>query len=155
MNLQEDLAEFVRLLSSNEVSYVVVGAHALAFHGHPRFTADIDFFVERSEENAAKLVAAINAFGFESVGLRVKDFTQDKRVIQLGVAPNRIDLLTSLTAVTYEDAYRTAVEGTLGSATVKFLSRELFIANKEALGRPQDLADVGVLKRRVGTLKQG
>jgi hypothetical protein len=142
MNLQKDLKEFVELLTELDVRFLIVGAFAVAYHGYPRYTADIDIFVDNSVENAARLLEAIQRFGFGNVGLTDDDFVQDDRVIQLGVAPNRIDLLTSISGVSFEEAWRSRELGELGELTVPFISREMLKRNKAATGRSQDLADL-------------
>jgi hypothetical protein len=145
MAVPKDLSEFVALLNSHGVEFLVVGAHALAYHGHPRYTGDLDLLVRPALENAAKLELALVAFSFGSLGLKAADFIAPERVIQLGVAPNRIDLLTSLTGVTFEEAWSSRAEGFLGGVAVPFLSREMLIKNKLATGRKQDAADVEAL----------
>ncbi|HEY6660417.1 MAG TPA: hypothetical protein VI031_04720, partial [Pyrinomonadaceae bacterium] len=99
MNLEADLREFVELLNALKVRYIVVGAFAVAYHGYPRYTGDIDLFVDRSPANAKQIVNAIEQFGFGGLGLSIEDFLQEDQVIQLGVAPNRIDLLPFLSGV--------------------------------------------------------
>jgi len=142
MNLQKDLREFVELLNELDVHFVVVGAFAVAYHGYARYTADIDLFVENSEENAERLLKAIHQFGFGSVGLTKEDFLQDDRVIQLGVAPNRLDLMTHISGVTFADAWDSREFGDIGGLRVPFISRDLLKRNKAATGRTQDLADL-------------
>lgn len=148
MKLQTDLREFIALLNSHAVDYVIVGGHAVAFHGHPRFTGDIDFFVRPSSENATRLLAALDAFGFGDVGLDVAALTAPERIVQFGVPPNRIDLLTSISGVTFEDAWRSRVSSQLDGLPVAFLGRDALLANKRASARPKDLADVAELERR-------
>ena len=145
MNLEEDLREFVELLNALNVHYIVVGAYAVAYHGYTRFTADIDLFIERSHENAERLVQVIERFGFGDLNLSADDFLHEDQVIQLGVAPNRIDLLTFISGVNFQDAWATREQGELEGLTVPFLSREMLKRNKAASGRPQDLADLGHL----------
>jgi len=142
MNLQKDLREFVELLSALDVHFLVVGAFAVAYHGYPRYTADIDFFIERSPQNAQRLLQAINQFGFRDVGLTDKDFLREDQVIQLGVAPNRIDVMTHISGVTFEEAWESREFGEIGGLRIPFISRELLKRNKAASGRTQDLADL-------------
>lgn len=141
MKLAKDLSEFIGLLNSAGVEYVIVGAHALGFHGRPRFTGDIDILLRPDEANAARVVAALEQFGFSSLGLTATDFTRPNQVVQLGHPPNRIDLLTSITGVDFASAWGTRVAGTLGDLPVYFLGKSELIANKRATGRLQDLAD--------------
>lgn len=142
MDLEEDLREFVELLNALEVRYVVVGAFAVAYHGYPRYTGDIDLFIEPSTENAKQIMKAIDQFGFGATGLSAADFLQDDRVIQLGIAPNRIDLLTSLSGVNFTEAWDTREQGEIAGLRVSIISKELLKRNKAASGRSQDLADL-------------
>jgi hypothetical protein len=142
MNLQEDLKEFVELLNGLDVRFLIVGAFAVAYHGYPRYTSDIDIFVEKSAENAELLLKAIEQFGFGSVGLNKEDFMRKDQVIQLGVAPNRIDVMTFISGVSFEEAWASRELGELGGVRVPFISRDLLKRNKEATGRTQDLADL-------------
>ncbi len=139
--LNKDLREFVELLVAREVEFVVVGAYALAFHGHPRFTQDIDFFVRPSEANAKKLERLIHDFGFASTGLQASDFYDPDVVVQLGNEPNRIDLITRIDGVTFDDVWEHKVSGELGETAVWFIALEDYLLNKRAAGRPKDLAD--------------
>ena len=145
MNLQKDLREFIELLNSKRVEYVVVGAHALAFHGHPRYTGDLDIFLRVSTENAEKIIGTLTAFGFTDMELSEQDFLVDDNVIQLGVPPNRIDLLMSLTGISFEEVWENRASAKFGSVPVSVISREHLIVNKRAVGRPQDLADIALL----------
>jgi hypothetical protein len=141
-NLEDDLREFVELLNALKVRYIVVGAFALAYHGSPRYTGDIDLFIERSAENAQALLQAIQQFGFGDSGLSSEDFLQEDQVIQLGVAPNRIDLLTFLSGVEFQEAWATAIQGEIAGLSVPLISKELLKKNKAATGRSQDIADL-------------
>ena len=141
-NLEDDLREFVELLNALEVRYIVVGAFALAYHGYPRYTGDIDLFIERSPENAQAILNAIQQFGFGDLGLSFEDFLQEDQVIQLGIAPNRIDLLTFLSGVEFQEAWATRVQGEIAGLSVPFISKELLKKNKAASGRSQDIADL-------------
>ena len=105
MIISPDFKEFITLLNTHNVRYLVVGGYAVAFHGHPRYTKDIDIWLERTLENAARLLAALDAFGFGSLGLKVEDFLQPGYTIQLGYPPNRIDLLTSLSELDFSSCY--------------------------------------------------
>jgi hypothetical protein len=142
MKLSKDSREFVELLNSTKVKYLLVGGHAVGYHGHPRFTGDIDFFVERSVENAEKLEKVFAEFGFASLGFKAKDFLEPGILIQLGRPPNRIDILTSIDAVEFADAWRTKVEAVLEGLPVFVISKELLIRNKQATDRTQDRADI-------------
>jgi Nucleotidyl transferase AbiEii toxin, Type IV TA system len=142
MNLHKDLKEFVELLKALDVHFVIVGAFALAHHGYPRYTGDIDLFVENSAENAERILNALRQFGFADVGLTKEDFVAKDQVVQLGVAPNRIDILTFLSGVSFEEAWSSREWGEIGGLKVPFISRGMLKQNKLASGRPQDLADL-------------
>lgn len=144
--LDEDLRELLALLIARRVDFLVAGGHAVAFHGYPRFTEDLDLFVRATPENGARILAALEAFGFGGLGLTVDDFTADDRVIQLGRAPNRVDLLTHLWGVDFDEAWSRRVEASLDSIPVAMLGRADLMRNKRATGRPQDLADVAALE---------
>lgn len=142
MNLEDDLREFIELLNAFKVRYIVVGAFAVAYHGYPRYTGDIDLFIERSSENAQCILNAIQQFGFGDLDLSSEDFLQEDQVIQLGVAPNRIDLLTFLSGVDFQEAWATRLQGEIAGLSVPIISKELLKKNKAASGRSQDLADL-------------
>jgi hypothetical protein len=118
----------------------------VAFHAKPRFTKDFDLFVEPSESNAIRLLAALNDFGFGSLGLTIEDFSQPGRIVQLGVAPSRIDIATAIDGVTFEEAWNGRAVGTYGGQPVSYIGRAELIRNKTAAGRPQDLADLSWLR---------
>lgn len=141
MNLQKDLREFIELLSALDVRFVIVGAFAVAYHGYFRYTSDIDLFIDRSKENAQRIQTAIEQFGFADLDLAEPDFTQTDQVIQLGVSPNRIDLMTFLSGVTFAEAWAAREYGNLDGLNVPFISKEMLKQNKLASGRLQDLAD--------------
>lgn len=146
MKLQKDLKEFIELLNSHDVKYLIVGAYSVAYHGIPRFTGDIDIFVEASLKNAIQLEVVIKAFGFGSTGLKKEDFLEPNQVIQLGIAPHRIDLLTGIDGVEFGQAWSNKQVAQLDGLPVFILSKELLIKNKLAVGREQDLADVNRLQ---------
>ncbi len=149
MPLSKDLREFVECLNSNGVEYLVVGALAVSWHGYPRYSADIDFFVRASAGNAARVLRSIQEFGFGSLGLTVDDFTAPARVIQLGHEPNRIDLMTSISGVSFDDAWQTRVQGELDGIMVHFIGRDALLRNKEASGRGKDRIDVEELRKQI------
>jgi hypothetical protein len=145
MSLSADLREFIELLNSHSVEYIIVGAHSLAFHGRPRYTGDLDILIVPTAENAAKVAAVLQRFGFGGTGFKESDFTEPDQLIQLGRAPNRIDLLTGITGVSTEDAFRTKISTELEGSPVFVLSKDLLIQNKRAVGRPQHIADLDAL----------
>lgn len=140
--LQADLREFIELLNSRKVEYIVVGGHAVAFHGHPRFTGDIDFFIRMTSPNVRRVLAVLNDFGFGALGITERDLLQPKRIIQLGHPPNRIDILTSISGVDFDSAWETRVEVVMDDQPVSLLGWDELLRNKKAAGRPKDLADL-------------
>jgi hypothetical protein len=124
---------------------MILGAYALAFHGAPRYTGDIDILVKPDPINAQRIMAALNKFGFGLVGLKAQDFETPDKVIQLGVPPVRVDLVTSITGVSWEEAFSGRVEGKYGDIPAYYIGRQEFISNKQALGRKKDLADLEAL----------
>jgi hypothetical protein len=145
MEVQKDFKELLESLNANRVEYVIVGAYALAFHGAPRFTGDLDILVNPAPENARRVLAALQAFGFESVGLTIGDFTTADRVTQLGVPPVRVDILTSISGVSWKSVDAGKVASAYGGVPVSFIGRAELVANKRAAGRARDLADLEAL----------
>lgn len=145
MEAQQDFKELLKLFNGHKVEYVIVGAYALAYHGVPRFTGDIDIFVKPSLNNAKRILSALSDFGFGSLNLTIGDFQNPDSVVQLGVPPVRIDIITSITGVTWLEADEGKVEGVYGDIPVYFLGKEQYIANKRAIGRKKDLADLEAL----------
>lgn len=143
--LPKDFREFIELLNSHEVRYLIVGGYAVAYHGYPRMTGDIDFFLAVSEENAAKLEAVLNDFGFGGLGLTAQDFLEPGKIIQLGYPPNRIDLLTSISGISFAEAWEDRVTDELDGLPVNFVGRKTLLVNKAASGRPKDQADLDAL----------
>ncbi len=145
METQPDFRELLALFNAHHVEYVLVGGYALAFHGAPRFTGDLDIFVNPATANAQRILTALEAFGFASVGLTPSDFEHPDHVVQLGVPPVRIDLITSITGVSWHEAWAGRVTGRYGDMPVHYIGREQFVANKRATGRTKDVADLEVL----------
>jgi len=152
MESRTDFKELLELFSlrspqdkKHKVEYLIVGGYALAFHGAPRFTGDIDLYVRPIRENAERILIALDEFGFGSLDLSEEDFTTPGRVIQLGVPPIRIDIITKISGVSWEKADTSKVPGQYGETLVYFVGREDFIANKKATGRAKDAADIEAL----------
>ena len=145
MEMQPDFRELLALFNAHHVEYMIVGGYALAFHGAPRFTGDLDVLVKPDPENAQRILAALETFGFASVGLTLGDFSHPDQVVQLGVPPVRIDLITSLTGTSWDEAFAGRTAGSYGEVPVYYIGREQFIANKRATGRQKDLADLEML----------
>ena len=142
MILNPDFKEFIQLLNANEVRYLVIGGYAVAFHGHPRYTKDIDIWIWAHPSNAGRVVDTLRDFGFESLGLAVDDFLDEKAVIQLGYAPNRIYLIMGAPGVEFETYYENRVEEEIEGISISFIDLENLKKAKSASGRLQDLADV-------------
>jgi hypothetical protein len=140
--LNRDFKEFIESLNDNDVRYLVIGGYAVALHGYPRYTKDIDVWIELSQENAANTIKALEQFGFGSLGLKSEDFLDPDHVIQLGHPPNRIDLIMSPEGVDFETCYASRVQARIDEVTVNFIDLENLKKNKKAAGRLQDLADV-------------
>ena len=145
MELAPDFDEFFGSLSAHEVEFLIVGAYALAFHGAPRFTGDIDVFVRPTAANAEHLLAALAAFGFPTGDLRPEDVTNPDQILQLGIEPVQIHLMSAISGVEWDDAWRGRDVGRCGSRDLPFIGRREFIRNKRASGRLKDLADVEAL----------
>jgi predicted nucleotidyltransferase len=144
-----DYEEFIAALNAHGAKYLVVGAHAVAFHARPRATKDLDILIEPTPENAQKLLAALHDFfGGADLGYSVSDLIDPRWIIQLGSAPVRIDLLSEIPGCGgFDTAWEHRVEGQFGSVRTWYISLEDLISAKEAAGRAQDKADVRVLKR--------
>jgi hypothetical protein len=142
MEVQPDFRDLLALFNAHGVDYIIVGAYALAYYGAPRYTGDIDILVRPDSENAFRILSALAEFGFGSLGLRAEDFAAPDRVIQIGVTPVRVDIVTSLTGVSWEEAAAGRVAGIYGDLKVYYIGKKQFILNKRALGRKKDLADL-------------
>ncbi len=141
MELQKDIREFVELLLSAKVEFLLVGGYALAVHGAPRFTEDIDFLIHLSAENADRLIEVIDKFGFGDLEIEREDFLKPDFIIQLGMAPNRIDLLTGIDGVVWEETWDSKTGYELDGLPIHVIGKEQLIKNKLASGRTKDLAD--------------
>jgi hypothetical protein len=142
MEFDQDFSEFVELLARHDVRYMIVGGYALAAHGLPRATGDLDAWIWTDSTNAHRLLLALDEFGFGGVGIEHDDLTSPDCVVQLGYPPYRIDILTRLSGLDFEAAWARHIEVVLGGVMVPFIGREDLITNKRATGRPQDVADV-------------
>jgi hypothetical protein len=142
-----EFRDFVKLLNENRVKYLVVGGYAVAFHGYPRYTKDFDVWIQPSPENANNLLAALDRFGFGSLGLKTEDFLEEDQIIQLGFPPNRIDILTSLKNLAFNDCYEARNSACIQGLQINFIDIENLKKNKRNTGRTQDLADAENLDR--------
>lgn len=151
VQISDDLRELVGLLKSHRVEFLVVGAHALAYHGVPRFTEDVDFFVRRTRENIDRLADALTEFGIPvHVAARKEMTSKDRGVIFIGEKPNRADFLNFLDGLEFESAWQNRKAGVLAESEVDFISLADYIATKKASGRPKDLADLTLLRETLG-----
>jgi hypothetical protein len=145
MQLDKDFSEFVSLLNAHKVRFLIVGGYALAAHGLPRYTGDFDTWIWLGSENAHRVLNALKEFGFGELGLTENDFDRSDSIVQLGYPPHRIDVLTSIDGVEFDDAWHRHIEIEIGGEIIGFIGREDLLANKRAAGRPQDLADIARL----------
>lgn len=150
MRVEKDFEEFVELLNAHEVRYLVVGAYALSFHALPRNTGDIDFFVRPDRENVRNLLSVLLDFGFGSLEITEDDLLNPDSVVQLGYPPNRIDLITSISGVGFDEAYADRMTGLFGRSEASFISLSHLLRNKQAAGRPKDLVDAEFIARHLG-----
>lgn len=140
--LNQDFKEFIQSLNENDVHYLVVGGFAVALHGYPRYTKDIDIWIELDPTNAEKIVKALDQFGFGSLGLGVMDFLEEDTIIQLGYPPNRIDLITTLPGIDFEPCFTVRIVVEIDGVGINFIDLDNLKKNKRASGRAQDLADL-------------
>ena len=145
MEIQKDFKELLELLNSHKVEYLIVGGYALAYYGHPRFTGDMDILVKAEHENAGKIILALKDFGFGALDISEDDLIFSGNVIQLGYPPVRIDLVTSISGVAWEEANSNKIKEEYGGVTTFIIGKKEFIKNKKTLGRHQDLADIETL----------
>lgn len=145
MILPDDFREFLQCLNAHDVQYLVVGRHAVSFHGYPRFTHDVDVVVLPTEQNARAVLAALTAFGFADASLQTADFLKDTTIV-LGRAPDEIGIMTFLKGVDLSQAWTRRIAGLLDGVAVAFVAKDDLLANKLAVGRPEDLADVARLQ---------
>lgn len=144
--MQDDLKELIESLKSHDVEFLVVGAHALAFYGHPRFTEDLDLFLRRSSRNGVNLQNAMKHFGIpisESAAIRL--MTIDRQMLVIGNNPNAVDLMTFLDGVEFDDAWENRVEGEVLGVKTWIIGKEDYTKTKQASGRPKDLLDLQML----------
>jgi hypothetical protein len=148
MKLEKDFSDFVELLNQHGIEYMVVGGYALAFHGEPRFTGDMDIWIDVSVSNAEKMVKVMHDFGAASLGFTKKDFMDEGIIKQIGQPPLRIDILSAIDGVNYEDAKKDKKFFKTGELKIPFIGVRDFIKNKEASGRRKDLQDIKKLKHK-------
>jgi len=145
--MNRDFVEMLSALSEANADFLVIGAHALAVHGHPRATGDLDLWIRATPDNAARVWAALTKFGAPLGELKQEDLRTPDIVYQIGIPPKRIDLLTSISGVTFEEAWAHRTSSRVGDMTVPVLGKADLIRNKRAVGRPRDLLDASELER--------
>lgn len=146
MKKSQDFKEFIKLLHDHKVQYLIVGGYAFAIHAEPRFTKDLDVFIKADQENASKVLQVMKDFGFESISLTVDDLTTPDQVIQLGYPPLRIDILTGISGVNFDNAWKNKVEGKYDGQIAYFIGKDDLRNNKIATGRESDKLDAAKLK---------
>lgn len=142
----QDFKEFVELLIKYHAEYLIVGGYAVGIHGHPRYTGDLDIWLNPTQENAEKVIECVNEFGFASFGLKVSDFTKEGNIVQLGYPPLRIDLLTEIDGVTFSECYLNRKEVEIEGVMVYFIGYWDLLKNKKETGRHKDLDDIDNLQ---------
>lgn len=140
--LSRDFKEFIESLNASGVEYLVVGGYAMALHGRPRQTGDLDIWLSRTPDNVGRLMQALTAFGFSGLGLSEADFLAPEQVIQLGYPPFRIDLLTDIDGLTFDEAWPRRMTFVHDELPLHFISLDDLKANKRASGRPRDIDDL-------------
>jgi predicted nucleotidyltransferase len=142
----QDFREFIELLIKNKAEYLIVGGYAVGVHGHPRYTGDLDIWLNPTLQNAERILQSVNEFGFSSFKLSKEDFTKPGNVIQLGYPPLRIDLLTEIDGVAFEECFKNRKEVIMGDLKVNFIGYNDLLKNKRETGRPRDIDDIDNLK---------
>ena len=142
----QDFREFIELLIKNKAEYMIVGGYAVGIHGHPRYTGDLDIWLNPTPQNAELILKSVNDFGFSSFKLNQADFTKPGNVIQLGYPPLRIDLLTEIDGVTFDECFKNRKEVIIDDLKVNFIGYDDLLKNKKESGRPRDIDDIDHLK---------
>lgn len=146
-HLNPDFLEFIAFLEEEKVDYLVVGGYAVGLHGFPRYTGDIDFFVAVNEENSLKILRVFERFGFGDIGIVREDFLKHDHVVEIGREPRKIQVLTGIDGVEFDECLPQKVEVRIGGQIVKFIGRADLLRNKAAAGRAKDLIDLDELKK--------
>ena len=147
MEVAPDFDEFIGCLTAHGVEFVIVGAYALAYHGAPRFTGDLDILVRPTASNASRLLKALDDFGFPTPNLSATDVADERRMIEMGVPPVQIHVMSTISGVDWTEIWERRVDGPFGDRTVAYIGRDTLIRNKRAAARPKDLADIDALEQ--------
>jgi predicted nucleotidyltransferase len=150
MRIEKDFEELLQLLKKHNVKFCIVGSFALAIHARPRYTKDMDILIEPAEANTDNVLKALTEFGFPLGNLSAADFAKPDNIVQLGFEPVRIDVISSIAGVTFDEVWENRYSGTYGDTPVDFIGLDQLIKNKRAAGRPQDLVDVETLLKYKG-----
>ncbi|MBT4266618.1 MAG: hypothetical protein HOD85_20660 [Deltaproteobacteria bacterium] len=142
LELSKDFEDFIRFLNQHEVKYLIVGGYSVAFHGYPRYTRDIDLLIAVDPENAAKMVRVIENFGFASLQLQDSDFLEQEMIIQIGMEPNRVDIICGVEGFPFEKYYEKRQEFLNGDLVLNFVDKEGLVILKKLAGRTKDMADL-------------
>lgn len=145
LELADEFSEFCASLAAADAEFLLVGAYAVAAHGAPRFTGDFDLLVRPTSENGTRVLAAIAAFGFPIGPLTPESFVQPATLVEMGVPPLQIHVMTSISGVSWEEAWAGRTPVRFGGTEVAVIGRRELLQNKKAAGRPKDLADVEAL----------
>jgi hypothetical protein len=137
-----ELREFLQLLSENHVEYLLIGGYAVGYHGFPRSTADMDVWVATNEANAARIIAALESFGFAGTGMTPELFLGHDKITRMGNPPMRIEILTTISGLEFAEAYAKRIVDVIDGVSVSVISSEHLKINKRASGRSKDLADL-------------
>jgi predicted nucleotidyltransferase len=146
LELSRDLRELLKCFLSHDVRFLIIGGHAVSYHGYPRFTKDLDLWIDRSEANATRVVEALRESGFDFDGLSPEMFTQESRMTQMGREPNRVDILHTIKGVEFNECYSRSHRAIIDGSPIPIISKPDLILNKLATARPQDLADADQLQ---------
>jgi hypothetical protein len=146
MEVAPDFDEFIGCLTAHGVEFVIVGAYALAFHGAPRFTGDLDVLIRPTIENATRFLESLESFGFPATGLTPAQVADERRLLEMGVPPVQIHVMSTISGVTWEEVWASRSDGQFGAQTIAYIGRDAYLKNKRASGRPKDLADIDALQ---------
>jgi hypothetical protein len=146
MQVAPDFDEFIGCLTAHGVEFVIVGAYALAYHGAPRFTGDLDVLIRPTTDNASRLLSALATFGFPVTELTPDVVADQRRMIEMGVPPVQIHVMSAISGVDWSEIWEQHVDGPFGNRMIPYIGRETLIRNKRAAGRPKDLSDVDALE---------